>query len=95
VDNIATADGPFPAISEWVCEDVEALVNTVCTTLEGEVVTILKTICTAFQRQKNRKENDSLEDQKFRKELHELVDESQNVLDGVVRESLEKCKEHK
>lgn len=95
MDHIAAANGPFPAISEWACEDAEALVKTVRTKLEGEVVTMLKTIRTAFQRQKNSKENDSLEDQKFRKDLHELVDESQKILAGVVRESLEKCKEYK
>ncbi|RMZ67660.1 Dynamin GTPase domain [Pyrenophora seminiperda CCB06] len=94
-DQITATNSPFLAISERASEDAKSLVETTCTKLEGEIITILQSIRTAFQRQKNNKENDSPEGQKFRKELHELVDESQKILDGVVRESLEKCKEYK
>jgi FixJ family two-component response regulator len=56
---------------------------------------VFKTIRAAFQRQKNRKEQDTPEGQQFRKELHELVAEARRILGGVVSKSLEKCKEHK
>lgn len=94
-ENIPVPDGPFSAIGEWTEEDATNLINVTCEKLCGEVVKILKTIRAAFQRQKHRKENDTPEGQQFRKELHGLVAEASRILDGVVRESLEKCKEYK
>ncbi|KNG49840.1 gtpase domain-containing protein [Stemphylium lycopersici] len=94
-ENIPVPDGPFSAIGEWTEEDATKLINVICEKLCGEVVKILKTIRAAFQRQKHRKENDTPEGQQFRKELHGLVAEASRILDGVVRESLEKCKEYK
>jgi mRNA-degrading endonuclease RelE of RelBE toxin-antitoxin system len=76
-------------------EEIKKLTDTTCTQLREEVVTILKTICAAFQRQKNRKEHDTPEGQQFRKELHELVAEARRIIEGTMRESLERCKEHK
>ncbi|KAL1799540.1 hypothetical protein ACET3X_003577 [Alternaria dauci] len=94
-DKIICPDGPFAAIAERVQEDVEKLMKNVCDKLRKEVVEMLKTIRVAFQRQKNRKEQDTPEGQQFRKELHELVAEARRVLEGVVSKSLEKCKEYK
>lgn len=74
---------------------MKKLIESTCDKLRKEAVEILKIIRAAFQRQKNRKEQDTPAGQQFRKELHELVAEARRVLDGVVRQSLEKCKEHK
>ncbi|CAN9258894.1 unnamed protein product [Alternaria alternata] len=93
-EKVIGLDGPFAAIAEWV-EDVKELIKNTCDKLRKEVVQMLKTIRAAFQRQKNRKEQDTPEGQQFRKELHELVDEVRRILEGVVVKSLEKCKENK
>jgi hypothetical protein len=84
--------GPFPEIAELAVEDKQKIIDTACNKLREEVVAILKTIRAAFQRQKNKKKHDSPEGQRFRKELHELVAEARRILDGVMRESLVKCK---
>lgn len=76
-------------------EDTTKLISATCEKLCKEVVKILRTIRAAFQHQKHNKEHDTPEGQHFRKELHGLVAEASRILDGVVRESLEKCKEHK
>ncbi|RYN25087.1 hypothetical protein AA0117_g5211 [Alternaria alternata] len=94
-ENAIGLDGPFAAIAEGVEEDVKKLIKNTCDKLRKEVVEMLKTIRAAFQRQKNRKEQDTPEGQQFRKELHELVDEARRILEGVVTKSLEKCKENK
>jgi hypothetical protein len=44
---------------------------------------------------KKQKENDTPEGQKFRTELHQLVDESRRILGGVVQESMDMCKAYK
>ncbi|CAN9256685.1 unnamed protein product [Alternaria alternata] len=94
-EKVIGLDGPFAAIAEWVEEDVKELIKNTWDKLRKEAVEMLKTIRAAFQRQKNRKEQDTPEGQQFRKELHELVDEARRILEGVVTKSLEKCKENK
>jgi hypothetical protein len=87
--------GPFPDIAEWVKEEINDIITETCEKLSEDVVSMLKTIRVAFERQKQRKEHDTLEGQRFRKELHELVAEASRILEGVVVKSLEKCKEYK
>ncbi|KAJ5027741.1 hypothetical protein J3E71DRAFT_239180 [Bipolaris maydis] len=87
--------GVFPAIKEWIKEDVEKLISNTCKEFRKEVVGILETIRDAFQRQKHSKEHDTPEGQRFRKELHELFAEASRILKGPVVESLERCKEYK
>ncbi|KAH8642028.1 hypothetical protein IG631_04969 [Alternaria alternata] len=94
-EKVSGLDGPFAAIAKWVEKDVKELIKNTCDKLRKEAVEMLKTIRAAFQRQKNRKEQDTPEGQQFRKELHELVDEARRILEGVVTKSLEKCKENK
>jgi FixJ family two-component response regulator len=59
------------------------------------VIGVFREIRNAFKGQKTRKENDTPEGQQFRKDLHTLVNKAREVMQGVVLESLEKCKAHK
>jgi hypothetical protein len=56
---------------------------------------MLQKVQTAFDRMKNRKDNDTEEGKAFRKGLHEVVDEGRRVLNGVTQESLDLCKQYK
>ena len=94
-ENIPCLDGPFSKIAERTDQDVKAIISDTCRELHTGVIGILKGVREAFERQKHRKENDTPERQRFRKELHDLVAEALRILKGVVTESLEKCKEYK
>lgn len=94
-ENILGLDGPFSKVAERTEEDVKEIINKTCAELYNGVVSILQAIRDAFEHQRHRKENDTPEGQRFRKELHDLVAEALRILKGVVSESLEKCKEYK
>jgi hypothetical protein len=93
--HIIDEDGPFQRIAEWTQEDAEVVVEEMRKDLRKGVVSVFEKISSLFERQKNNKQNDSPEGQQFRRDLHLLVDEARKVLDGVVKESLERCKAHR
>ncbi|KAF1911042.1 hypothetical protein BDU57DRAFT_108689 [Ampelomyces quisqualis] len=93
--HIPGEEGPLRVIADFTREDAEEAVEEIRNYLRNNVIGVFRHIHNAFTGQKTRKENDSPEGQQFRKDLHMLVDKAREVMQGVVLESLERCKEHK
>jgi hypothetical protein len=87
--------GPFSYVASFTKEDADEIIKDVQKDLGKVVVGILVSIRQSFERQKTNKQNDTPEGQKFRRDLHQVVDEARKVMNGVVAESLERCKAHK
>lgn len=94
-ENIPGEEGPFGSIAEFTKEDSEKVIEEIRNDLRKGVIGMFREIRIPFLRQKTRKENDTLEGQHFRKDLHMRVNKAREVMQGVVLKSFEKCKEHK
>jgi hypothetical protein len=87
--------GAFAQIAGWAKADAEEVINRAGDELGKNLNGMLQKVQTAFDRLKNRKDNDTEEGKAFRKDLHELVDEGRRVLNSVTQESLDLCKQYK
>jgi len=94
-DVIPGPRGPFYEISGWAKEDAEEALTDVGDKLKQKLDDLLGGVQKAFERMKRKKENDTPEGQKFRRELHELVAVAREILGGVAKESLDLCKQYK
>lgn len=88
-------EGPLCQLAFWSKEDATDAIIKASSELETSLDEMLGKIQNAFDRMKDRKENDTPEGIKFRTELHQLVDESRRILEGVGNRSLELCKAFK
>ena len=87
--------GPFAEIAGWAKTDAEKVINEASGNLQKEINDMLLKVQMTFDRTKNRKDNDTPKGRKFRKDLHELVDEARRILNGVTQDSLDSCKQYK
>jgi hypothetical protein len=94
-ESIPGPTGPFANISERAQEDAEIAIQEASEALKEALDNMLLRVQVAFQRMKRNKDNDTEQGKKFRAELHELVTEARRILGGVVKESLELCKQYK
>ncbi|KAF1833697.1 hypothetical protein BDW02DRAFT_598853 [Decorospora gaudefroyi] len=94
-DAIPGPTGPFSSLAGWAEEDAEATITKASDELKKNINNMLLNVQQAFDRMKGRKDNDTEEGKKFRKELHEMVGEARRILNGVAQESLDLCKQYK
>jgi hypothetical protein len=94
-ESIPGPTGPFSNIAGRAQENAGAVIDDVSADLQKELDGMLHDVQQAFDRMKNRKENDTEQGVTFRKELHELVMEARRVLDGITQDSLDLCKQFK
>ncbi|CAO2655631.1 Nn.00g044340.m01.CDS01 [Neocucurbitaria sp. VM-36] len=87
--------GPFPVIAGRAKDDASEAIKTASQGLGESLDEMLRKVQVAFDNMKKKKESDTPEGKRFRTELHQLVDEARRILQGVVQESLELCKQYK
>ena len=87
--------GPFTAIARESKQAADEVILQATGSLQKKLDMMLHRVQLEFERMKDRKESDTEVGRLFRKELHELVDEARRILNGVVHESLNLCKQFK
>lgn len=93
--NIPGPTGPFCQISGWAKKDAEDAIAKASTQLGKKLDDNLLKVQNAFERMKMNKDNDTPEGILFRRDLQTLVKEARSVMQGVVQENLDLCKQFK
>ncbi|KAA8623605.1 hypothetical protein PtrSN002B_011147 [Pyrenophora tritici-repentis] len=88
-------NGPFPKIASRAKAHAEAVIGKVSRGLGENLDELLLAKQEVFEMMKSRKENDTPAGQKFCSDLDPIVKETRRILDGVVKESLDLCKQYK
>ncbi|KAF1998322.1 hypothetical protein P154DRAFT_621882 [Amniculicola lignicola CBS 123094] len=90
--HVTAADGPFHSLSSMVDSKLNQALSQSEHRLQNGVGMVFDQIRRAFDVMSQRRDNDSVEGQRFRRELHGLVEEGRKIVEGPVRRGLEACR---